>query len=261
VLPVLELDGHESDKLVRRLRRVTEQLGPVRELDVLLGIIEDFRVSTRYPSSALMRVASAVRQARDEARAKQRAKLPTRELRRIAAKLDKVTEALRAASRPPARGAQARGAQWAIDARVARRAASLQKAIAAAGAVYLPDRLHEVRIAVKKLRYALELSVEMRGQSTSSDLKHLQAMQETLGRLHDLVVLVAWVRRVQASLAPRDLAAWRDLDQLLTSLENDCRRLHARYMHEQAVLNALAIRLAGRARATSRRAAPALKSA
>src|SRR5207248_1929483 len=32
VLPVLELDADVSAKLVRRLRRVTAQLGPVREL-------------------------------------------------------------------------------------------------------------------------------------------------------------------------------------------------------------------------------------
>ena len=47
--------------------------------------------------------------------------------------------------------------------RVARRAASLKAAIDEAGAVYLPERLHAVRIAVKKLRYAVELEHEIAG--------------------------------------------------------------------------------------------------
>ena len=40
--------------------------------------------------------------------------------------------------------------------RAARRAVRLRAAIDNAAGLYLPDRLHEVRIAVKKLRYALE---------------------------------------------------------------------------------------------------------
>ena len=47
----------------------------------------------------------------------------------------------------PARGSAPRGAR-----------ARLRAAIENAAGIYLPDRLHEVRIAVKKLRYALELA-------------------------------------------------------------------------------------------------------
>jgi len=264
VLPVLELDAEVSDKLIRRLRKVTEQLGPVRELDVLLSIIEELRLSKRYPSAALMRVAGAVRQARDEARSRRQAKLPDRELRRIAAKLGKIADDLKPApvsttvrrARP-----ELRGAQWATDARIARRAAALVDAVSDAGAVYLPDRLHQVRIATKKLRYAVEVSVELAGRSSSPELKQLRLTQDTLGRLHDFVVLVDWVRRVQASLAPRDIAAWRYLDRLLKSLEDECRRLHGRYMRARPQLAAVAARLAGRSRATARRATAALKLA
>ena len=41
--------------------------------------------------------------------------------------------------------------------RAARRAQRLGAAIENAAGLYLPDRLHQVRIAVKKLRYTLEL--------------------------------------------------------------------------------------------------------
>ena len=36
-----------------------------------------------------------------------------------------------------------------------------------AGAVYLPERLHAVRIAMKKLRYAMELAAEAAGAGAS----------------------------------------------------------------------------------------------
>jgi hypothetical protein len=47
VLPVLRLDTGTTDWLNRRLRKVTERLGPVRELDVLAATIEELRLSGR----------------------------------------------------------------------------------------------------------------------------------------------------------------------------------------------------------------------
>src|SRR6185436_7272823 len=87
---------------------------------------------------------------------------------------------------------------WVIDARVARRASELAAAMADAGAVYLAERLHMVRIAVKKLRYALELAVEAAHAKSSPDLKELRRAQSVLGRLHDLHVLINCAREAQA---------------------------------------------------------------
>ena len=56
-----------------------------------------------------------------------------------------------------ARRARAAGA-WPWTRRCAARAPRVSSAaMTDAGAMYLPERLHAVRIAVKKLRYALEL--------------------------------------------------------------------------------------------------------
>ena len=112
-------------------------------------------------------------------------------------------------------------------------------AIEDAGAVYLPERLHAVRIALKKLRYAVELAAEIAGQQTTPELRTLKRGQDLLGRLHDLQVLIDRVRQLQASLTPPDLVAWREFDELVTSLENDCRRLHARYMRARPALLAI----------------------
>jgi CHAD domain-containing protein len=112
-----------------------------------------------------------------------------------------------------------------------------------AGAVYLPGRLHAVRIALKKLRYAVELATEIAGQPTNSVLRSLKRGQNVLGRLHDMQVLIDRVRQVQASLTPPTIAVWRALDTLVTALDNDCRRLHARYMHMRPALEAIAAHL------------------
>ena len=60
-----------------------------------------------------------------------------------------------------------------------------------AAGLYLPDRLHEVRIAVKKLRYALEITKELSGSRATASILALKRAQDLLGRMHDLEVLIA----------------------------------------------------------------------
>lgn len=259
LLPVLCLDVDTSDKLIRRLRKVTHHLGPVRELDVLQGTVDDLREADRYPSSVLNRIAAAIRGDRKQVERRRRGNLPTKELGRIAARLAKVAEQIHdeATGSGGSRDAKARSCAWAVEARVARRAATLMEAVEAAGAVYLPDRLHTVRIAVKKLRYAVELSMEVGGSSSASDLKQLRQMQDLLGQLHDLQVLIDRVRRMQGVVATPDLVSWAEIDRVIIGLENDCRRLHARYMRDRDALVQLAGRLAHRSRGGSAKRAAA----
>jgi len=57
--------------------------------------------------------------------------------------------------------------------------------------------LHETRIAVKRLRYALELSATLADEPATSNeaaLQALSALQARLGDVHDLQVLQAWLR-------------------------------------------------------------------
>jgi CHAD domain-containing protein len=106
--------------------------------------------------------------------------------------------------------------------------------------MYLPERLHGVRIAVKKLRYAVELSAEVASDRAALDLRVLRRSQDLLGHMHDLQILIGEVRQTQASLTPPSVAVWRDLDTLVGTLEDDCRRLHARYMRLRDALGDLA---------------------
>jgi CHAD domain-containing protein len=239
LLPMLQLDADKARKLGRRLRKVTTRLGTVRELDVLLLLVDEHHVSGRSRSSALGRVGISVAKDRDDARKRLSTRLPVAGMRRLAEKLDRVVEQLRVAEGSSSRAA-ARHWRLAVDAQVASRAVRLSAAMADAGAMYLPERLHTVRIAMKKLRYAVELSAEISGTSRRAGLNALKRGQDLLGRLHDLQVLIERVRQVQASLMPPNLTVWRDLDALGLSLENDSRLLHARYMRSREALLALA---------------------
>ena len=98
----------------------------------------------------------------------------------------------------------ARDWRWAIDARVTHRALALKTALAEAGALYLPERLHAVRIALKKLRYAREVVAEAAGLDMKAELRSLKRSQDILGRLHDMQVLLDRIRQLQASLTPAD---------------------------------------------------------
>lgn len=241
LLPILQLEGAAARKLTRRLRKLTVRLGAVRELDVLVLLIDELHVSRRRSSAALGHVGVAVSKSRDEAREKLFAHVPIAEMSRLARKLDRISADLKRAESSSSKSA-ARSWRWALEARVARRASRLAAAMAEAGALYLPERLHAVRIAVKKLRYAVELATEAASEAKGVDLRVLKRGQDLLGRMHDLQVLVDRVRRAQASLAPPSVTMWRDLDALVLSLEDDCRRLHARYMRMRDALDAVATR-------------------
>src|SRR6476660_6481585 len=94
LLPVLHLEPDVTHKFNRRLRRITARLGTVREFDVLLGLIDELKEAGRYPKPALGRVASNIGEHRQNARERLLAKVPIDELRRVAAKLNKMTRVL-----------------------------------------------------------------------------------------------------------------------------------------------------------------------
>ena len=119
--------------------------------------------------------------------------------------------------------------------RIANRAATTRDAAESAGALYAPEALHAVRIAAKKLRYALEVARAVRVAGAASAGRRLRRYQDLLGLLRDLQIFSAHVTRVQARLAAddTDLAS---LSDLLMHLEDRCRELHAAFVAERGAL-------------------------
>jgi CHAD domain-containing protein len=240
---VLQLEARQARKLGRRLKKLTRRLGGVREVDVLTQLLDEIQQAARAPARALRRVREEVRNARDEARRCFLHESVSDEFRRVSRKLERIAAGLADTDRRQQRG---RGWRWAVEARVAHRASALKVAINTAGPMYMPGRLHQVRIALKKLRYGMELSAEVAGSRETSALRALKRGQDLLGRLRDLQILIERVRRVQSSLMPANIAAWHELDVLVVSLEHSCRRLHARYVHNRGHLMALCDRYGAR---------------
>ena len=248
LIPLLALDADVARRLNRDLRKVTTQLGAVRELDVLMLLIEELGDSHQYSATALRTLRTTAAQARVSARQRLSAKLPTAKLKRLGRRLERVSKSLHGddltVERNRASGSGSRHVWfWALEARLAQRAARVRAAIERAGAVYVPEHLHRVRIAVKKLRYAAELSAGATHKRIATDIAALRAAQDSLGRLHDLEVLLSRAREAQA-LCPPDLTTWRDLGALVHVVENDCRHLHARYMSDRTHLLTTANRMA-----------------
>jgi len=248
MLPLLPLEPARITALRHRVRQVTRQLGPVRELDVLGLLVRELSEQPHYAGAALTQLAAVIEEEGAQARRRLGVKLPAAKLARLARDLAQAVEPGGTASdQPRASLDAARHGGAVLEARLARRAGHMRKAIERAGVLYVPERLHAVRIAAKKLRYALEPLLTGTSE-LASDVAALKVAQEQLGRLHDLEVLIARVRDRQAAGPLPSVAHWRELTRLLGRLESDTRLLHARYLRGQERVLAVADRFGAKAR-------------
>jgi CHAD domain-containing protein len=253
-LPVIA-SGNLRRHLRKRVRRLTRALGPVRELDVALITLDEIRKGgDDVPVSGITRLREMVRE--------ERSRMLVEMIRQIdRCDLDKLQKkAVDAARRADSgkRYGRVDGDQRRVakaDSRAARRAVDARAAIENAAGIYLPDRLHFVRIAVKKLRYAMEIARELRGSRAMAHLRTLRHVQDLLGRMHDLEVLIARTRAVQSTGNVRDLKLSGELDRLVRRLEMECRQLHVRYMNERKPLLAICDHVASVPRQDSRASA------
>ncbi len=221
VLPVVPGKAGRG-KLRRRIRRITRQLGPVRELDVsqtLLDELRDRRVVTDDALGPLRKALAAERQLRWDELRDRLSGTNLESLRRQA------QQAEDRASARPRRQLVVRA--WS---RAGKRAVTLRATIASAGGLYLPDRLHDVRIAAKKLRYALELVQSVGQVQQAARLKTLRQTQDLLGRMHDVEVVIARIRTVQATPGRANLRVSADLDCAVRALEDESRQHHGGYV-------------------------------
>jgi CHAD domain-containing protein len=219
--------GSTGRRLRKTVRRLTRALGSVRELDVARMTLDEIESEGDVPRSGITRLRQVIRE--------ERGRLCVDMARRIEhADLDKLQRrAVAAARRHHKRGrARVRRSKWlaAARGRAERRALTLVAAMDNAGGIYLPDRLHQVRIAVKKLRYAVEMAHELSRSRATAPIRTLTGAQDLLGRMHDLEVLIMRIRALQGSDQAPNLKLSADLDRLVRRLETECRQLHVRYL-------------------------------
>lgn len=230
-LPLISA-GKAGRRLERVARSLTGVLGTVRELDVALQMLQELTRSNGAPASAIAALRSAISNERLILQREAAKQIDAIDVERLERKAMQALERRAVESGHPV-DRQAR--VLAARRRAARRAQRVEGAVDAAGAIYLPDRLHQVRIAVKKLRYALEIVRDLIRSRAEARIRFLKRMQDLLGRMHDLEVLIARTRGLQAAAVP-DLQLSADLDHLVRRLETEARQLHGRYLAQRRAL-------------------------
>lgn len=218
----LAVAGEAARPLQRDVRTIRRALGATRELDVSRLVFDALAAERRWPPMACARV----RRHLDAERAR-RAKKAARTLDHLS--VGRIRRHIRDVGDHvgdlPARKVSAR-----IRARIAARRARLSQAVRRAGAIYDIDKLHAVRLAVKKLRYTLEIADEAFGRRRAREISRLRASQSLLGELHDLQVLERHLATVEAGLVSSRgplaiaIAAIRD------EIDQECRRLHGEWL-------------------------------
>jgi CHAD domain-containing protein len=239
-LPVLgaSADAEALDRADKRVRRITRALGPVRELDVTLSLLDELEAKDRAPKRAIARLRAAVTEERQKRRRQMLEEIKP-------ARLEKLRKRLVQVAAPERRSYASADAIGEAAGQAEYRARKLRAAIDRAGGIYLADRLHRVRIEAKKLRYALEIQRELTHSRSTARLNRLKHQQDLLGRVHDLEVLIDRTREVQASLPAANRRAMSELNRLIRALEDECREGHVEYMRGRPALLKICDALAG----------------
>ena len=222
-VPVLAagLKGSKAGKARKKIRRIAQALGSIRELDVTLGLIDEFAAGNTLPRLALEEVRGRVVKDQERRRHVMLKRLGHVNIDKLDRRLRSVGEALESAETD----------RWreTLGSRLLKRSKALAVALEAAGSLYEQERLHRVRIAAKKLRYAMELAAESGARSAIVPVRTIKRVQDTLGRLHDLQVVQGYVSAAQAQPSTRTPPDG-GLEIIGRMLEDECRHLHARYL-------------------------------
>jgi len=169
-------------KLVRTLRRVRRALGDCRNLDVMRELIQERIDAASNP---------VVRDAWDQLKVHLQEK-QKRELTRARGELSQCdivdfvnrTQTLLGSLESP------EDLQPTLTKSIARALEECTEAVDGAKQSQTPEQIHALRIAVKRLRYRVELLAELGDSSAKAQIKTLKTLQDQLGQWHDRHVLM-----------------------------------------------------------------------
>ncbi len=231
-VPVLSagLKGSKGKKARRKIRRLTGALGMVRELDVALKVVDELAAAGNVPRAAIDELRAHVLAERQQRREVMLDRLDELDTGKLQRRLGSVYEALSASGDSAWRELLGR--------RLLKRAKRLQAAMDQAGHLYAPEHLHQVRIAAKKLRYGLELAAEARVRAAAPLVRSLKRVQDMLGRIQDLQILGEHVAALQAGTGSQRVPP-AAFDTIGRRIEDECRRLHGRYVAASDGLHSL----------------------
>jgi len=208
----------------RRVRQVGRLLGSMREVDVSIEVCRELIKTEIVDPFAGQRLQQYLLAKREERRERMLDRLSSVNTRKLERDLGDIARVL---------GMRQETDTWArmLAVRIEKRSEDLCREVVEAGALYVSDRVHCVRIAAKKLRYSLELSQDTGEAHIRSGVRELKEVQKLLGDLHDLEVLGAIIQDLTTPSADgiRDPAN-NELEALRLTLDGKCRELHSQYV-------------------------------
>ncbi len=226
-LTAADLGAKATRKPLRRLRQTGRALGPVREIDVALGLVGELTADGLTGEAAVVRLRQHLDDLRSGARRRMIAALDRGQALKLGRQLHAVAGLL--SDRTTGAWAQA------LSLRMNAQAGHLREMVDTVGVLYVPDRVHAVRIAAKKLRYTFELAADAGVTRRRVPARRLKAVQDTLGRLHDIEVLTLLMH--EFPLPGPLMPLWvHDIEQLRQRLEAECRRLHSGFLGQRREL-------------------------
>lgn len=185
------MDKPPPKRLRKELKRLADALGAVRDRDVAIVALEALQsqAETESIKAGVGRLLDEQNRLRELARNDLTERLAAENLddfrRRFAAAID------RAANRKKSK----RAVSFSEAGRDAV-AGGLRDLLALGASLYAPfdvERLHEMRIAAKRLRYAVELFTACWGEAAAAFAAEIAEMQSFLGEVHDCDV---WIESV-----------------------------------------------------------------
>jgi CHAD domain-containing protein len=258
---LLSLNGEATptptDELKSRFRKIGRALGRVRDADVRVDLLS--AMEERIPHAAPWLV--TVRQEQERSRRRLARRLIKRlERFDIEGLLDHMVGHGSPLNRTLWRSS--RTGHWRRDLTqtLCTRARVSAEAIEHAAGVYFPKRVHAARIALKKLRYAMETAKDTGRDDLEEPLRDLKKSQDVLGDLHDRHTLIVEL----PSAEPVDGTQPNPFVTLVKqALEAETDKLHGRYLDRRERLleicdDAQAIRIGGLRRMPSLLSAGAL---
>jgi CHAD domain-containing protein len=175
--------GRRFSRAQRALRRLTRAAGTGRDLDVLVGLLEERLGALPEVSRPQRELLGRLRAARTRSRGRMVEDVLDVDLHRL---------------RRDLRGIRAKGPADVFTvlarARAAREreGAGLLLGLAEVGGRYEPEALHALRRRVRRLRYTAEVEDAIRGQDSGA-ASAWKRLQDAIGVLHDTHLLALWL--------------------------------------------------------------------
>ncbi len=177
--------------LLKQTKNIAAALGEVRDQDVAIAALEKLeKGSAPEAAAALKQLIETRKLVRDDAREQLKEILVTNNTKEFATQF---SEGLDTATALPKNAAKAQKQLTFLKMSATVIGERLQELEQLSDSLYKPfevETIHEMRIAAKRLRYALELFQQCWGRPLAGYAKKVAGMQQALGDLHDCDVWI-----------------------------------------------------------------------